>query len=184
MSPLHSMGAPGRPWRALQRLTALWFLGVAGPVTVAAVPVGSRSCRATAVKSTGQATMALRDSPDDGAPEVLASGTLTLNSVYTVDFPQPDGGTLTALRLEVRPDDEAKAVVLPETGFVLSQLRVQRVEAEMGTDAVEIPLATAATRTRTRSSPQSRRSTMMRRAGRPTRAFTAGGPRFSWRRQV
>ena len=128
--------------------------------------------------------MALRDSPDDGTPEVLASGTLTLNSVYTVDFPQPDGGTLTALRLEVRPDDEAKAVVLPETGFVLSQLRVQRVEAEMGTDAVEIPLATAATRTRTRSSPQSRRSTMMRRAGRPTRAFTAGGPRFSWRRQV
>jgi hypothetical protein len=99
--------------------------------------------RATEVKSTGQATMALRDSPDDGAPEVLASGTITLNSVYTVDFPRPAGGGLTALRLEVRPDDEAKAVTLPELGFVLSRLQVQVVDAQKSTNVVEISLATA-----------------------------------------
>jgi hypothetical protein len=102
-----------------------------------------QALRASSVKSTGQATMALRDSPGDGVPEVLASGAITLNSVYTVDFPRPENGRFTALRMDVLPDDEAAAVALPDNGFVLSHLRVFVVRAEPGTAPVEVPMAMA-----------------------------------------
>jgi hypothetical protein len=102
-----------------------------------------QALRALSVKSTGQATMALRDSPGDGVPEVLASGTITLNSVYTVDFPRPESGTVTALRIDVLPDDEKTALALPDNGFVLSHLRVFVVSGKAGEAPVEVPLVMA-----------------------------------------
>jgi hypothetical protein len=90
--------------------------------------------------STGQATLVVRDTPDHG-PEVLTTGTIKVNSVFTLDVPAPDGGRFSALRIEVLPEDETKALTQPELGFVLSRLKVQVIEN--GTKPVDLRLVTA-----------------------------------------
>ncbi len=99
--------------------------------------------RGTAAKSTGQTLLTLRNAPEDGRPELIASGTLTTNSVYTVDFALPEGGPLTALRLEALPENEAKALAFPELGFVLSWLRLQVPDPTNSTNWIDRPLAAA-----------------------------------------
>jgi len=102
-----------------------------------------QSLQASRATSTGQAILVTRNSTGDGVPEVIATGTITLNSVYTVDVPISAGGIFSALRLEVLPDDLERAVSLPEPGFVLSRIQVQWLPSGDGTQAIDIPLATA-----------------------------------------
>ncbi len=92
--------------------------------------------------STGQAKLVARLSEGDGVPEVIATGTITLNSIYTVDVPISAGGVFNALRLEVLPDDLERAISLPEPGFVLSRIQVKWLPSGDEAQAVDIPLET------------------------------------------
>lgn len=55
--------------------------------------------------------------------EVVASGTITDKSFYTLSAPAPEG-TITAIRVDALPKDIDEALKLPEIGFVLSRLRL------------------------------------------------------------
>ncbi|MEQ8850074.1 PSD1 and planctomycete cytochrome C domain-containing protein [Botrimarina sp.] len=70
-----------------------------------------------AAESTLQTRLAVR------GPEVRAEGTVSDRSHFTLAAPAP-GGRVTALLVEALPEDPERAAKLPETGFVLSRLRV------------------------------------------------------------
>jgi mono/diheme cytochrome c family protein len=72
--------------------------------------------------STGSAELHVQET--DGQSEILAQGTLAANSQYTIDFPLSQHLRFEALKIEVLPKDIEAALKTPETGFVLSQLRV------------------------------------------------------------
>jgi mono/diheme cytochrome c family protein len=101
-----------------------------------------QSLQASRATSTGQAKLVTRFSEGDGVPEVIATGTITLNSIYTVDVPISASGVFNALRLEVLPDDLERAASLPEPGFVLSRIQLQWLPSGDEAQAVDIPLAT------------------------------------------
>lgn len=71
--------------------------------------------------STGETKLSVRAT--DAGVEVVAVGTVTDRSVYTVECDSPST-PIAALRIDVSPLDPAAALKLPEYGFILSRLRV------------------------------------------------------------
>jgi Protein of unknown function (DUF1553)/Protein of unknown function (DUF1549)/Planctomycete cytochrome C len=78
--------------------------------------------RPTRATSTGSTRLEVKDV--DGVPELRAGGTISASSRFTLESPVPEGiGRLTALRIEVLPEDVAAARASAELGFVLSRLK-------------------------------------------------------------
>lgn len=76
------------------------------------------------VQSTGYTELFVREA--DGVSEVMAQGTLSAGSRYTLDGVAPAGiRTATALRIDSLPIDLEAALRIPEMGFVLSRLRLE-----------------------------------------------------------
>jgi hypothetical protein len=65
-----------------------------------------------------------------GGAELLATGTITSNGVFTVELPLNDLAQLTALRIDVLPKDDVAALKIPELGFMLTRLRAAIVPAD------------------------------------------------------
>lgn len=75
--------------------------------------------RATATKGTQ-----LVIQTNEGPAEVRTVGTVATFAQFTLEVPLPETLTrLGALRIEVLPDDPAKARLTPEKGFIITQLR-------------------------------------------------------------
>ena len=74
-------------------------------------------------KATSSGSAELHIQETDGVSEIVADGTLSANSQYTVEFPLGQQQKLTALKIEVLPKDLEAAIRTPEPGFVLSHLR-------------------------------------------------------------
>ncbi|MGI9458076.1 MAG: PSD1 and planctomycete cytochrome C domain-containing protein [Aeoliella sp.] len=77
------------------------------------------------VSSTGQTQLTTRTDPAEMAPEVLAGGTITARSTFTLSGPVPENTQrITALRIDVLPKDLESALETPEMGFALTRLYV------------------------------------------------------------
>jgi hypothetical protein len=75
--------------------------------------------------------------------EVLAQGTVTRGSKFTVESPLPDDiEQITALRIDALVQDREAARRIPQIGFVLSQLKVELLPAGSGAP-VELKFARA-----------------------------------------
>ncbi|MEX2167786.1 MAG: PSD1 and planctomycete cytochrome C domain-containing protein [Pirellulales bacterium] len=75
-------------------------------------------------KSTGSTQLRIVPATDEPFTEVVAEGTITSGSMYTLEAPLPDGlSRLTAFKIEVLPTDLVAAVRTPELGFVVSRLK-------------------------------------------------------------
>jgi len=84
----------------------------------------------TSVQSSGQTKLVTKNA-DDGIIDVVAQGTVSHYSVFTIDAPVPAGTTkLTALKMDALPVDPMKAKNTAELGFVVSLLRVIVVTPE------------------------------------------------------
>lgn len=82
------------------------------------------------VRSSGQTKLVTKKA-DDGITDVVAQGTVSHYSVFTIDVPLPAGVTkLTALKLDAMPLDPIKAKSTAELGFVISQMRAIVVTPE------------------------------------------------------
>ena len=103
-----------------------------------------RALPAVAASATGNATMAIRNESEEGVAvsEVLAEGTITTGSTFTVELDLAGLERLTALRIDALPKDLAQALKIPEDGFVLSQLKGELVDAA-GTVTSDVPFAAA-----------------------------------------
>jgi hypothetical protein len=78
--------------------------------------------RPASAASTGSAQLEVKDV--DGLPELRAGGTISSGSKFTLDCPVPAGvDRLSALRIEVLPEDIETARTSAELGFVLSRLK-------------------------------------------------------------
>lgn len=83
-----------------------------------------------AVQSSGQTKLTTKKA-DDGITDVVARGTVSHYSVFTIDAPAPAGAKrLTALKMDALPLDPAKAKSTAELGFVVSLLRAIVVTPE------------------------------------------------------
>lgn len=75
------------------------------------------------VQSSGQTKLVTKRA-DDGITDLVAQGTVSHYSVFTVDAPVPAGTKkLTALKMDALPLDPVKAKSTAELGFVVSLLR-------------------------------------------------------------
>ena len=103
-----------------------------------------RALSAVAASATGNATMAIRNDSEDGVAvsEVLAQGTITTGSTFTVELDLAGLERLTALRIDALPKDLAQALKIPEDGFVLSQLKGELVDAA-GVATGDVPFTAA-----------------------------------------
>ena len=82
------------------------------------------------VQSTGQTKLVAKKA-DDGITDVVAEGTVSHYSVFTIDTPVPAGATkLTALKVDALPVDPVKAKSTAELGYVVSLLRAIVVTPE------------------------------------------------------
>jgi hypothetical protein len=82
------------------------------------------------VQSSGQTKLVTKKAAD-GVTDVVAEGTVSHYSVFTIDAPVPKGvNKLTALKMEALPLDPLKAQTTAELGFVVSQLRAIVVTPE------------------------------------------------------
>ncbi|WP_052573029.1 PSD1 and planctomycete cytochrome C domain-containing protein [Haloferula sp. BvORR071] len=76
----------------------------------------------------------------DGLAEFRTVGNVAAGAVHTLDIPIPGGLThFNALKVEVRPVDEAKAIHTPEWGAMIRKFELQVIAAD-GT-ATPVPLA-------------------------------------------
>jgi mono/diheme cytochrome c family protein len=76
-------------------------------------------------RSTGNAKLITRRDETSGATEVVAQGTITSGSQFTLSAPRPAGvHRLTALRIDALPHDLEAALRVPELGFVVSRLHL------------------------------------------------------------
>ncbi len=83
-----------------------------------------------AVQSSGQTKLTTKKA-EDGITDVVARGTVSHYSVFTIDAPVPAGAKrLTALKMDALPLDPAKAKSTAELGFVVSLLRAIVVTTE------------------------------------------------------
>lgn len=73
-----------------------------------------------AAESTGQTRLVVQTA--ERGVEVVAEGTVTDRSVFTLGAPAPSE-RITALRIDAGPKDPESALKLPESGFVLSRIR-------------------------------------------------------------
>jgi len=88
-----------------------------------------------AATSTGNAQLRIERVAHDGAPvtEVLAEGTISTGSKFTLEAPVPgEVERLTALRIDALPRNPEAARRIPELGFVLSHLFAEIVSADGG----------------------------------------------------
>ncbi|MEQ8835954.1 MAG: DUF1553 domain-containing protein, partial [Lacipirellulaceae bacterium] len=93
--------------------------------------------------STGQTQLKIATDSSQKISEVIAEGTITANSTYTIDTKLPEGiRELTALRIDALPKDLEAAIRTPEMGFVLSILRVHLID-ENGKEISEVKFADA-----------------------------------------
>lgn len=83
-----------------------------------------------AATATGQATMAIRLDPEQQISEVHAEGTISANSIFTLEFDLDGVERITALRIDALPKQIAAALKIPENGFVLSKLQGELVAAD------------------------------------------------------
>lgn len=82
------------------------------------------------VQSSGQTNLVTKKAAD-GIIDVMAQGTVSHYSVFTLDAPVPAGMTkLTALKMDALPVDPLKAQTTAELGFVVSLLRAIVVTPE------------------------------------------------------
>ena len=82
------------------------------------------------VQSSGQTKLVTKKA-DDGITDVVAQGTVSHYSVFTIDAPVPAGTRkLTALKMDALPLDPVKAKSTAELGFVVSLLRAVVVTPE------------------------------------------------------
>ncbi|RIK72037.1 MAG: hypothetical protein DCC67_19825 [Planctomycetota bacterium] len=87
-----------------------------------------RHLRFDSAHSTGQTKLRIADDGPQGVAEVIAEGTITSGSKFTLEGPAPAGvSRLTALRIESLPEDLEAALRTPELGFVVSHLQAQLV---------------------------------------------------------
>ena len=89
--------------------------------------------------STGSAELRIQETT--GGSEIVADGTLSANSQYTVEFPLGQNQKLTALKIEVLPKDLEAASRTPEPGFVLSHLRAYLIGAKEQPREIDFQLA-------------------------------------------
>ena len=71
---------------------------------------------------TGNAKLVVRTWEDD-TPELIAGGTITVGSKFTLEFPLEGLTQLTAVRIDALPMDLERAIHYPEYGFVVGRLR-------------------------------------------------------------
>ena len=78
---------------------------------------------------------------DAGGMDVLTAGTIANATKFTIELVVPENlARLGALRVDVLPLDADKSLLTPENGFVISQLRLSRVEANaVTTDTNSLP---------------------------------------------
>lgn len=82
------------------------------------------------VQSSGQTRLTMKKA-GDGVVDVVAQGTVSHYSVFTIDTPVPAGTTmLTALKMDALPLDPLKSKSTAELGFVVSLLRAIVVTPE------------------------------------------------------
>ncbi|MBX7211956.1 MAG: PSD1 and planctomycete cytochrome C domain-containing protein [Verrucomicrobiaceae bacterium] len=82
------------------------------------------------VQSSGQTKLVTKKA-DDGITDVVAQGTVSHYSVFTIDAPVPaETKKLTALKMDALPLDPVKAKSTAELGFVVSLLRAIVVTPE------------------------------------------------------
>lgn len=75
-------------------------------------------------ESTGETKLVLKKNMDRGATEFRTAGTITVNSMFTIEAPLPEGlEQLTALRIDALPVDPEAALRIPENGFAVTRLR-------------------------------------------------------------
>lgn len=75
-------------------------------------------------QSTGSTQLRIVPAQEGASTEVVAEGTITSGSMYTLEAPLPEGlSQLTALKIEVLPADLDAAQRTPELGFVVSRLK-------------------------------------------------------------
>ncbi len=66
-----------------------------------------------------------------GGGEVVTEGTVSHDSKFTLELAAPEGGlTVTALRVDALPKNPEAAQLMPELGFILSEVRSQILNAE------------------------------------------------------
>lgn len=93
-----------------------------------------------AAKSTGSTQLRVQqiEQGSSTVTEVLAQGTMTAGSKFTIESPlPPDIDRLTALRIDALVHDAEAARRIPEIGFVLSHLKAELIPAD-GASAVNL----------------------------------------------
>ncbi|MEM9659040.1 MAG: DUF1553 domain-containing protein, partial [Planctomycetota bacterium] len=93
--------------------------------------------------STGRTQLAIRGTDSEKLKEVVAHGTISARSRFTIDLDLGDvPGSLTALRIDALPKDLAAARKTPEMGFVLTKLGAELISRDGSSIApVEFSLA-------------------------------------------
>lgn len=94
----------------------------------------------TAAKSTGAAQLSIREM--DGNNELVAGGTISQGSRYTIDCAASREEPITALRIDALPMDPENSLRIPEEGFALSRLQCF-VASSDGTETREVALQAA-----------------------------------------
>lgn len=91
---------------------------------------GWKPLEPSGVQSSGQTKLVTKKA-EDGVTDVVAEGTVSHYSVFTIDAPVPKGmKKLTALKMDALPMDLLKAQTTAELGFVVSLLRAIVVTPE------------------------------------------------------
>jgi hypothetical protein len=79
-----------------------------------------------------------------GGGEVLTEGTVSHDSKFTLELAAPEGGlTVTALRVDALPKNTEAAQLMPELGFILSEIRSQILSAENAAAVIDYEKALA-----------------------------------------
>jgi hypothetical protein len=75
----------------------------------------------------------------DGIEEFRTIGNVAAGAVHTLDIPKPVGfNRLGAVRIEIRPVDEAKALHTPEWGAMIRKIELELVDRDGKTTAIPI----------------------------------------------
>ncbi len=83
-----------------------------------------------------------------GGGEVVTEGTVSHDSKFTLDLAAPEGGlTVTALRVDALPKNPEAAQLMPELGFILSEVRGQVLSADNAKAVADYEQALADART-------------------------------------
>ena len=114
--------------RALDRSLRALRAAELDETTRLAADAGQWRCLApVAAASSHMTKLAIRALPDGGG-EVWTEGTVSHDSTFTLEFAAPTAGQrVAALRIDALPRDSAKALLTAELGFVLSEVRAQRL---------------------------------------------------------